>query len=59
MKEAGVEVYTDTCMVVSSLPDEGGLYLTDSLKAYFYMSRLSSKEVRASPLMSILNFAME
>ncbi|HDD60354.1 MAG TPA: DUF521 domain-containing protein [Euryarchaeota archaeon] len=59
LKEAGVEVYTDTCMVVSSLPDEGGLYLTDSLKAYFYMSRLSSKEVRASPLMSILNFAME
>lgn len=59
LKEAGVEVYTDTCMVVSSLPDAGGLYVTDSLKAYFYMPRLSSKEVRAAPLMSILDFAME
>lgn len=59
LKEAGVEVYTDTCMVVSSLPDEGGLYVTDSLKAYFYMPRLSSKEVRAAPLKSILDYAME
>ncbi|MCD6383039.1 MAG: aconitase X catalytic domain-containing protein, partial [Thermoplasmata archaeon] len=59
LKDSSIEVYTDTCMVVSTLPDDAGIYVTDSLKAYFYLPKLSKKEAKAAPLMSIISSALE